>query len=183
MNDFHPEIAKVMNVKYEHNQDFNFVESDNRHYYTSEDYFLILNLASTRSGTTRDEVSYTLGLVGVERLNHLTEKGLLIEDKNGRFFSSNQNYKLSFSDTKKRIAMNMKYYRVEEAGSIHNWLSNQTESLNAEGLRALKKLNQKQFIERNDQIYTNPMYKGDIKHYTSCVSSTFLPYTENGGLQ
>jgi hypothetical protein len=62
-------------------------------------------------------------------------------------------------------------------------MSFQTESINTDGLKALKKLNQKHFNERKDQIYNNPMYNGDIKHYTASVSSTFLPHVEKGELQ
>ncbi len=93
------------------------------------------------------------------------------------------NYKLPFSDTKERIRQSLDYYRLDEAGSINNWMSFQTESINEEGLKALKELSRKHFNERKDQIYNNPMYKGDIKHYSACVSSTFLPYSEDGGLQ
>jgi hypothetical protein len=147
------------------------------------EYFLILNLASTNSGTTTEEVSHHLGTVGIERLNHLVSEGLIIADKNDRFVGANHNFKLSFAETKKRIELSMKYYRLDEAGSIHNWMSFQTESTNDDGLKALKKLNQKHFNERKDQIYNNPMYNGDIKHYTASVSSTFLPYAEKGDLQ
>ena len=183
MNEFHPDIAKVMNMNFSHNQEYKFVDEKSRSYFTSEDYFLILNLASTNSGTTAEEVSHHLGTVGIERLNHLVSDGLIIADKNDRFIGANHNFKLSFAETKKRIEMSMKHYRLDEAGSIHNWMSFQTESTNVDGLKALKKLNQKHFNERKDQIYNNPMYNGDIKHYTASVSSTFLPYAEEGDLQ
>lgn len=47
----------------------------------------------------------------------------------------------------------------------------------------MKELCVKHFNERKDQIYNNPMYKGDIKYYSACVSSTFLPFAEEGGIQ
>lgn len=183
MEEFHPDIAKIMNNSFSHNEEYTFIEDQNREYYSNENYFLILNLASTRAGTTRDEVSYQLGMVGLERLDYLVEIGLVIEDTKGRYFGSTQNYKLTFAETKKRIKLSIDHYRLEEAGSINNWMSFQTESINEEGLQALKKLNQKHFNDRKDQIFDNPMYKGDIKAYTASISSTFLPYTENEGLQ
>jgi hypothetical protein len=182
MSEFHPEISTVMAKKFSHNKEYKYVEEDNKKYYSSEDYFLILNLASTRSGTTQDEVAYTLGVVGIERLNHLVDQGLITLN-NGRYFSTNSNFKLSFHDTKKRISLSLKHYRISEAGSVHNWMSFQTESINKEGLKALKSLNQKHFNDRKDMIYNNPMYKGDIKHYSASISSTFLPYKEEGELQ
>lgn len=77
----------------------------------------------------------------------------------------------------------MKYYKLEEAGNINNWMSFQTESINNEGIKALKSLQQKHFNERKDQIFNNPMYNGDLKVYSVTVSSTFLPFSENGVLQ
>ncbi len=183
MLDFHPEIAKIMNDNFSHNSEYTYINNQTRDFYTSEDYYLILNLASTTSGTTRDEVSYSLGAIGIERLNKLIESKLVIESTDGQLYGSNSNYKLSFADTKKRVALSMKYYRLDEAGSQNNWMSFQTESLNEQGLKALKKLQQQHFNERKDQIYNNPMYKGNIKHYSASISSTFLPYLENGGLQ
>jgi len=62
-------------------------------------------------------------------------------------------------------------------------LSYQTESLNEEGLKALKSLQQKQFNERKDQIFNNTMYLGNIKVYSTSVSSTFVAYQESGVLE
>lgn len=183
MKEFHPDIAKVMNFNFSHNQEFEFVDDQDREYFTNESYFLILNLAYTNAGTTDDEVTYELGMRGLERLNELVERGLVTKDTNGRYFGTNNKFKLSFADTKKRIELAMNHYRLEEAGAMHNWMSFQTESINAEGLKALKKLNQKHFNERKDQIFYNPMYNGDIKVYSASVSSTFLSYTEKGDLQ
>lgn len=183
MKEFHPDIARVMSATFSHNQEFEFVSNQNREYFTSENYFLILNLAYTQSGTTEEEVLYELGMRGLERLSELVEQGLVIKDTEGRYFGSNNKYKMSFADTKKRIELAMNYYRLEEAGSLNNWMSFQTESLNVEGLKVLKKLEQKQFNERKDQVFYNPMYNGDIKVYSASVYSTFLSYADKGELQ
>lgn len=183
MTDFHPEISSIMNQKFSHNKEYEFVDSKESSYYTNENYFLIMSLASTSNGTTKEEVSYNLGMVGLERLFELVEVGMVLEDKDGNYFGKNTNFKLSFSDIKKKMEFALKHYRLEEAGSVNNWLSFQTESVNKDGLSALKKLAQKHFNERKDQIYNNPLYSGDIKHFSASVASTFLPYRENGDIQ
>ena len=183
MREFHPDIATVMSVKNSHNQDYNYVEENNREFFVSEDYYLLVNLAYTSNGTTEEEISYELGRKGLERINELLEKGIVEKTKDGRFIGKSNNYKLSFSDTKKRIELAMRYYRLEEAGNINNWMSFQTESLNDEGLKALKTLQQTHFTERKEQIFNNPMYNGNRKVYSATISSTFLAYTELGELQ
>ena len=183
MREFHPDIATVMSVKNSHNQDYDFVEENNREFFVSEDYYLLVNLAYTTNGTTEEEISYELGRKGLERISELLDKGIIEKTKDGRFIGKSNNYKLSFSDTKKRIELAMRYYRLEEAGNINNWMSFQTESLNDEGLKALKTLQQNHFNERKEQIFNNPMYNGNRKVYSATISSTFLAYTELGELQ
>ena len=183
MRDYHPAIAAVMAKKFDHNKEYTYVSDKTKSYFSNPSYYLILNLACTTSGTTKKEITFHIGDIGIERLNHLIEEGLIEERLEGRYFGKVGNYKLPFSDTKERIRLSLDYYRLDEAGSINNWMSFQTESINDDGLKALKELNRKHFNERKDQIYNNPMYKGEIKHYSACVSSTFLPYAEDGGVQ
>jgi len=182
MRDFHPDIASVMAMKTSHNKEYNYIKDEDREYFVSEDYSLIVNLAYTESGTTEDEVAYELGKKGVERLYELVDKGIVVKNTNGSFKGSYSNYKLSFSDTKRRVELALRYYRMEEAGSINNWLSFQTESLNDEGLKALKILQQAHFNDRK-QLFNDPMYKGNLKVYSATVASTFLSYSKNGELQ
>ena len=183
LDTFHPEVAGLMGEQFSHNSEYEYISKKAKDYFTNPSYYLILNLASTTSGTTAKEITYHIGDIGLERLSHLIEEGLIIEGTKGRYFGATSSYKLPFSDTKKRVKLALDYYRLEEAGSTNNWLSFQTESLNEDGLKAMKELSRKHFNERKDQIYNNPMYRGSIKHYSACVSSTFLPYTENEGVQ
>ena len=78
--------------------------------------------------------------MGLDRLDTLISEGLIIESKDGKLFDAISRYKLSPKDTKKRVALALKMYRLEEAGMDHNWISFQTESVNDAGLKALKKL-------------------------------------------
>ena len=183
MKEFHPEIATAMALKNSHNQEYDFVSETHREYFISDDYYLLINLAYTTNGTNEEEVSYELGRKGVERLQELLQIGIIEKNINGQYTGKLKNYKLSFSDTKKRIELAMRFYRLEEAGKVNNWMSFQTESLNAEGLKALKILQQKHFNERKEEILNNPLYNGNLKVYSATVSSTFLAYTELGELQ
>ncbi|MDO9182128.1 MAG: hypothetical protein Q7U04_06955 [Bacteriovorax sp.] len=183
MSDFHPDIASVMAMKTSHNIEYSYIKDEDREYFVSEDYYLIINLAYSTSGTSHEEVAHVLGTKGVERLEELVKRHLVIKNDLGKYIGAVGNYKLSFADTKKGIEMALRYYRLEEAGSINNWLSFQTESLNTEGLKALKALQQKHFNERKEEILNNPVYNGDLKVYSATVSSTFLSYSELGDLQ
>jgi hypothetical protein len=183
MKDYHPEIATIMALKSSHNQEYEYIADDDRQYFLDEQNFLILSLAYTTSGTTEKEVRYELGDRGLAKLNELIEKGLILRSENGKLLGKSTNFKFSLADGRKRVEYALKYYRPEEAGNINNWLSYQTESLNEEGLKALKSLQQKQFNERKEQIFNNTMYLGNIKVYSTSVSSTFVAYQESGVLE
>jgi hypothetical protein len=183
MLDFHPGIAEIMALKSKHNQEYDFVNVSDRDYFLSEDYALIVSLAYTTSGTTEKEISYELGQKGLERLQELLKKNIIEKKADGRYVGKFKNYKLSLADTKERIEASLRYYRVNEASGINNWISYQTESLNENGLKNLKLLQQKHFIERKEQIFNNPIYSGNLKVYSATVSSTFFTYTNIGELQ
>ena len=183
MLEFHPDIATIMAEKSKHNSEYNYIEESEREYFINEDYYLITNLAYTEAGTSEAEISYELGRKGIERLFELTEKGIVQKTEDGKYVGKLKNYKLSLSDTKRRAELSLRFYRMNEAGGINNWISFQTESLNEEGLKALKLMQQQHFNERKNHIFNNPNYKGNIKIFNTSVSSTFLSFTSNGGLQ
>jgi len=183
MKDYHPDIATVMSAQSGHNQEYEYVADEDRHYFLDEQNFLILSLAYTTSGTTENEIRFELGERGIVKFYELIEKGLIMRLENGRVVGKIKDFKLPFSDVKKRVEFALKHYRLDEAGNINNWLSYQTESLNESGLKALKTLQQKQFNERKEQIFNNPVYLGNVKVYSATVSSTFVPYNESGVLE
>jgi len=182
MRDYHPEIATIMASKSSHNQEFTFVNESDREFFVSEDYFTIVTMAYTSNGVTEVEIQEEYGRVGLSRLQELLERGI-IKREGDRYLGKIEKYKLSFADTKRRIELAMRHYRINEAGSINNWMSLQTESINDEGLKALKSLQQKHYNERKELIFNNPIYNGDFKVYSATVSSTFLTYREPGVLQ
>jgi len=183
MTDYHPDIASVMTLKSSHNQEYEYISDSDRKYFSSEDYFLILCLAYTTNGTTENEVMLELGKRGLEKVQDLLDKKIIQKLDSGKLVGKIKDYKLSFADTKERINLAMKHYKLSESGGINNWMSFQTESINDAGLNALKILQQKHYNERKEQILNNPVYNGNIKVYSATVSSTFLTYTEQGGLQ
>lgn len=183
MVDFHPEISTVMAQRNSHNTEYQFIEDQNREYFLDESNFLILSLAYTTNGTTEEEIRYELGQRGIEKLSELISNKILDRLESGRIVGRIKDFKLPFADVKKRIEFALKHYRIDEAGSINNWMSYQSESLNEEGLKALKLLNQKQFTDRKEQVFNNAMYLGDIKVYSTAVSSTFLAFKDSGALK
>lgn len=183
MKEFHPDIATAMALKNSHNQEYSYVSDDDRQFFLEESNFLILSLAYTTSGTTDDEIRFELGDRGITKLQELISRGLILRLESNRLVGKIKDFKLPFSDVKKRIEYALKHYRLNEAGNINNWMSYQTESLNEAGLKALKTLQQKQFNDRKELIFNNAMYLGNLKVYSTAVSSTFVEYKDSGVLE
>jgi DNA-binding phage protein len=175
---YHPEIAALLSAK-SISKEHKYLEENDAQYFVEDSSFLLMNMAYTSHGIDEDEVQTGLGSIGLTKLNDLLKKGLIIKTDDGRYVGKNGGYKHSFQNTLKAIVLSLKYYNLEEAGSINNWLNYQTESINENGIAALKELNQKQAKERRDQIFDNPNFRGKLKIFQSSVSSTFMPY--NGG--
>jgi transcriptional regulator with XRE-family HTH domain len=182
MKDYHPEIATIMAMKSSHNQEFTFISETERDFFVNEDYFTITTLAYTTNGTTEQEIAEEFGRSGLVRLNELLDKGI-VKKVNNRYVGNIERYKLSFSDTKRRIELAMRHYKLSEAGNINNWMSLQTESINEAGLKALKSLHQENYNKIKELIFNNPMYSGNVKVYSATVSSTILSYKDPGELQ
>lgn len=176
MNDFHPDIARLIVANNSHNSEYELINEFDREFFVTEDYFAIVSMAYTSNGVTEREISDEFGKRGLERLLVLLEKGVVRKDGRDRYLGNIENYKLTLADGKRRVEHALKYYRLNEAGNINNWLSLQTESINKDGLKALKLLQQKHYNERKDAVFNNPVYRGDIKVYSATVSSTFLTY-------
>ena len=180
LNDFHPDIARLTIATNSHNSEYELMNEYDREYFISEDYFAIANMAYTSSGVTEREIADEFGKRGLERLLTLHEKGVVRKDEKGRYFGNIENYKFTLADGKKRIELALKYYRLNEAGNVNNWLSFQTESLSDEGLKGMKLLSQKHFNERKEFL-ENPIYRGENKFYSAAIASTFLPYSNGMG--
>ncbi len=178
LNKYHPEIASLIASKNTHNKEYEYLKENESQYFTEEPSFLILSLAYTTAGVTEEEIRYEFGERGVDKLIELVEKGLLVSSDSIRYFGRTQGYKLPFADIKKEIELALKCYRLDEAGTSKNWMSYQTESLNDEGLFALKALNQKQFNERKELIFNNPQYLGNKTVFSASVTSTFVKCKE-----
>ncbi len=176
MQKYHPEIASAMAAN-RHNNQYNYVKEDDAQYFVEESSFLIMNLAHTSAGTTVEDIRYELGERGVAKTEELLRKNVLFRTDTGRIVGLNKEWKLSFKDTFQCVGLSFKYYRLDEAGRMNNFLNYQTESLNPEGIKALKSLNQVQAIERREKIFNNPSFQGFFPVFNSTVSSTFVAYT------
>ena len=80
-------MTENQGLDYEYSQELNKELSDTQAY-------LVFKLAANTSGTTRENIQYLFGLLGIEKLEMLLEKELLIEE-NGVVRTKVENFRLA----------------------------------------------------------------------------------------
>lgn len=175
MNDFHPEIAGLIEER-SRKRDNQYVEDNTAKYFVDESSYQIMCMAYTTAGISEEDIKLHHGLMGVGKLYELLSEGVLVKREDGRIFGKNENYRLTYKDTLRAAELSLKYYRLAEAGSGHNHINHQTESLSLEGIKILMALEKEQAKERRERVFNNPLLKGDYPLFHTSVSSTFMPY-------
>lgn len=177
MLDFHPDIANLMRVD-DRGRENSFVSNDEAKYFTDESTYHIMSMAYSHAGISEDDIKLHFGLNGLQKLHELLSKGILKRHENGRIFGLKENYRLSYSDTLEATKLSLNFYRIAEAGRGINHINHQTDSLNLLGIKALMVTEKEQAKYRSENIFSNPLYFGDIHVFHTSVSSTYMAYTD-----
>lgn len=180
INMVYPNISEKIQLDYSHNEETPIMGGDFAKFFSISDYRNIILLASTRSGTTRNEIRSEYGIQGINKLDKLLTLNILTEVRG--IIKANEE-KISFDQQiLKECTLDCinENYDAEKFGSNQNWLSFQTESVNKEKAMTLiiKKL-QKTYKEIKEEILYSPEYFGNDKIFISMVADSLLKESPN----
>jgi len=137
---------------------------------TSEETFLMIQLAFTRKGTTRFEIQERFGSFGIGKLEKLLQDRVLMERSDGVITANQEKVNVSFGDLKKIIQMAIEKCYQSETGH----LSYQTESVSQEGLDLIFQELKRTQVQIRKILY-NPQYYGGERVFIGLVSDRLLP--------
>ncbi len=143
--------------------------------------YLIYKLAANRTGTLRSTVLQEFGKLGEERLNDLIKMGYLIEDKSGEIHAKEKNFSLDVKLAKKHVTELIHFFKLEQINEGQNLLYTLSESINKEGIKAIKTI-EKDAIKKILDVMQSKNYVGDIPYFTVHLSDT-LTLEKRGELQ
>lgn len=122
LDEHYPIIAETYREAYTSKTN-DFMDIDLEYYLNDKNKFVIILLALTGEGTTRDEVVSEFGVNGEKELDFLLSKGLL-KEKNGRIGDNEGVLNLSFASLKSIMASSVENcFKVDGSGMGHNFIS------------------------------------------------------------
>ncbi|OFZ25713.1 MAG: hypothetical protein A2577_00615 [Bdellovibrionales bacterium RIFOXYD1_FULL_36_51] len=136
---------------------------------TSEETFLIIQLAFTRKGTTRQEIRERFGSFGLGKLEQLLKDQVLLEGNEGVITADCEKVNVSFGDLKKIIQMAIEKCYHSETGH----LSYQTESVSQEGLDLIFQELKRTQVQIRKILY-NPQYYGGERVFVGLVGDRLI---------
>lgn len=160
---------EARNLIFASNAQLQYMDRDIVKCLIKDETFLITQMAFTRNGVTLSEIKKNFGCYGLQQLNLLLEKGVLISGEDGVLRAPEASVNATPADLKEmlRLALDQCYDSLShEEDGAH--LSYQTESVNLDGLQAiLEQLKATQ--ARIRQILYSPAYYGNIKIFVGMV--------------
>lgn len=136
---------------------------------TNEETFLIVQMAFTRGGVTREQIQERFGSYGLERLESMVKNGVLVQDDDGIIHADHERVNVTFSDLKKIVCLAVEKCYEPESGH----LSYQTEAVNDDGLKLIYRELKRTQVQIRKILY-NAEYFGDNKIFVGMVADKMI---------
>ena len=155
----------------------NFLTEINTHYQLDlnevlkdEITYFVYKLSANRKGTDRVSVQHMFGKLGVDKLNFLVKKGLVIENE-GEVHAVEKNFSLDVEIAASHLPSMVKFYKPHNVEKGQNLFYTLSETLNEDGIRKIKEI-QKEAIKKIYAVMNSPFYEGEIPFFTLDMCDT-----------
>lgn len=145
-------------------------KADLNSYLRDSTSYFVYKLCSNRAGATKEQIEKNYGLVGVQRLVHLMENGL-IESRDKKYFAVESNFSLDITVALSHLPQLTAHYKPEEIAKGQNLFYTLSESLNEEGIEKIKAV-QKEAVKKMIDIMNSPFYEGEIPYFALNMCDT-----------
>ena len=132
--------------------------------------YLIYKLAANRTGVTKIAIAESFGALGLDKLNKLIDKKLLIEEKES-VYAKEKSFSLDLELLKKHLPELVKFYKVENVEKGKNVLYSQSESINEDGINKIRDISRKAAKEIY-QVLNSPYFSGEIPFFSVVLGDT-----------
>lgn len=132
--------------------------------------YFIFKLCANRVGTDLVDVSGLFGKLGVDKLNYLVSKGLVVV-KNEKYHAVTKNFSLDYTVAATHLQALVGFYKPHQVSAGKNLFYTLSESINEEGILKIKEI-QKEAIKKIHNIMKSPFYEGEIPFFTLDMCDT-----------
>ncbi|MBF0299798.1 MAG: hypothetical protein HQK51_13820 [Oligoflexia bacterium] len=173
INKINPQLLDIVD---KFNQQINeafFLEENISKLFTMKEYFFILAHAYTDNGSLRKDILSKYGEYGLERLEELLLKNVLVE-REDRIFGNFAKVSMKQQDAQKIFQYSLEYcYDPNLIGKRANWLTFQTESVDkSKAIPAIRTVLGYAFNEIKTILYGDE-FKGEDKVFVGLVADEF----------
>ena len=143
--------------------------------------YFIYKLAANKSGVSIFTISQMYGALGIEKLNILVDAGHIT--KEGQMLHAKQkDYCTTVETALMHLPELIRLFKLDEVEYGRNLFYTQSESLNMDGIRVVKKI-QKEAVLKIQEVLNHKSYAGDIPYFTITMSDTLEVSQTNKVLQ
>lgn len=132
--------------------------------------YFIFKLCANRVGTDLVDINGMFGKLGVDKLNFLVEKGLVVA-KDEKYHAVTKNFSLDYNVAAGHLPALVRFYKPHLVSEGKNLFYTLSESINVEGIAKIKEI-QKEAIKKIHNIMKSPFYEGDIPFFTLDMCDT-----------
>ena len=171
---YYPQLKYAMKaiVSGEKDSSQSILTKERAHLIYSRVAYHVFHLASTKNGTTREDIQRILGEQGLESLEQLLSHQLLNEE-HGQISNPSKEFYISCTEDALRMMQNsLEIFDTSLIGTDAAALSHQSESINIDGLRKLKELTY-EYTTKISELKKDPQYEGDIPFYVTTALNVF----------
>ncbi len=132
--------------------------------------YFIYKLSANRVGTDLVDIDGTFGKLGIDKLNFLVSKGIVIQ-KDERYHAVKKNFSLDVNVAAAHLPSLVRFYKPHQVANGKNLFYTLSESINEDGIRKIKEI-QKEAVKKIHAIMQSPFYEGDIPFFTLDLCDT-----------
>lgn len=146
--------------------------------------YIIYKLAANQCGTTIHEIKNLFGLTGLNKLNALIEKNLILVDEKEGLHAKEKNFSIDLELAHHHTHTLIEFYKPLDIDKGYNLFYSLSEGLNAKGIAKVKEI-EKEAVKKIFEIMNDQNLKGDLPYFALIVSEIlgFTPQNTEGVLQ
>lgn len=136
--------------------------------------YLVYKLAANKFGTDINEVKDALGLLGLKKLNELTELNWIMADETGKLHAKEKNFSVDLAIAHQLTHALVDQYKPCDVKLGYNLFYSLSEGMTEEGIKKIKEI-EKEAVKKIFDLMNNQIYQGNIPYFAVVLSDIIGP--------
>lgn len=147
------------------------LDTDLNNLFKDKTTYLVYKLAANRCGTTMEDIKNIFGLLGLQKLNDLMEKGWITADlKNSEILHAKEkNFSVDLALAHELTHSLLDFYKPRDLEAGLNLFYSLSEGMNQKGIQKIKEI-EKDAVKKIFETMNDLQYLGSIPYYAVILS-------------